>query len=164
MENLSLYDISNGFSEVILAEDITEEEKAKAIDILENLLKEKSVEVIGLEKNMEFVISAMKEEEERIKNNRKIVENKLERYKTYIESCMNKLNLTKIETPRGTISIHKNPLSVEIVDQDIIPNKYKKQVVETKIDKEALKKDFKASGELIDGVRFISDKTSVRFK
>ena len=50
------------------------------------------------------------------------------------------METTKIETPRGNIIIQKNPMSVEIVNEEIIPNKYKKQVVETKIDKEAMKK------------------------
>lgn len=164
MSELSLYHISTAFNEAVLSEELTDEEKAKTLEILTDLLTQKSTDVIGLEKNIEWTIEAMKQEEERIKANRKALENKLERYKAYIESCMNKLETTKIETPRGTISIQKNPMSVEIVNEDIIPNKYKKQVVETKIDKEAIKRDFKNSGELIEGVKFITDKTSVRFK
>lgn len=164
MSELSLYHISTAFNEAVLSEELTDEEKTKTLEILTDLLTQKSTDVIGLEKNIEWTIEAMKQEEERIKANRKALENKLERYKAYIENCMNKLETTKIETPRGTISIQKNPMSVEIVNEDIIPNKYKKQVVETKIDKEAIKRDFKNSGELIEGVKFITDKTSVRFK
>ena len=164
MSELSLYHISTAINEMILSDEVTEEEKAKAIEILTEMLKEKSADVIGFEKNIEYMIGAMKEEEERIKANRKALENKLERYKTYIESCMNKLETTKIETARGNIVIQKNPMSVEIVNEEIIPNKYKKQVVETKVDKEAIKRDFKNTGELIEGVKFITDKTSVRFK
>ena len=164
MSELSLYHISTAFNEAMLSEELTEEERETALNVLTDLIKQKSEEVIGLEKNMEYVIQAMKAEEDRIKANRKSLENKLERYKSYLMSCMNKLETDTIETPRGTIKMAVNPMSVEIENEEIVPNKYKKQVVETKIDKDAIKRDFKNTGELIEGVRFITDKKSLRFK
>ena len=148
----------------MLADEVAEEEKEQALSILGDMIKNKSVEVIGLEKNMEYAIEAMKEEEARIKENRRLLENKLERYKGYIQSCMNILETNKIETPRGSISLVANPISVEIVDEEKIPNKYKKQVIEVKIDKQAIARDFKNTGELTEGVRIINDKKSLRFK
>ena len=110
MSDLTLYTISTAFNEAVLSEELTDEEKAKTIEILTDLLTQKSTDVIGLEKNIEWTIEAMKQEEERIKANRKALENKPERYKAYIESCMNKLETDKIETPRGSIVIAKNPM------------------------------------------------------
>jgi len=164
MSDISLYAISKSFNELILTDEVTEEEKEQALSTLKDMIENKSVEVIGLEKNMEYAIEAMEEEEARIKKNRRLLENKLERYKDYIQSCMNILETTKIETPRGTISLVTNPISVEIVDENKIPNKYKKQVIETKIDKAAISRDFKNTGELTEGVRIINDKKSLRFK
>ena len=164
MSDISLYAISKSFNELILTDEVTEEEKEQALSTLKDMIENKSVEVIGLEKNMEYAIEAMKDEEARIKENRRLLENKLERYKDYIQSCMNILETTKIETPRGTISLVTNPISVEIVDENKIPNKYKKQVIETKIDKAAISRDFKNTGELTEGVRIINDKKSLRFK
>lgn len=164
MSDISLYAISKSFNELILTDEVTEEEKEQALSTLKDMIENKSVEVIGLEKNMEYAIEAMKDEEARMKENRRLLENKLERYKDYIQSCMNILETTKIETPRGTISLVTNPISVEIVDENKIPNKYKKQVIETKIDKAAISRDFKNTGELTEGVRIINDKKSLRFK
>lgn len=164
MNELSLYSISTSLAEIINNDEIDEEQKAQVTEILKEMIQTKSSDVIGLEKNMEYVIDAMKQEEERIKNNRKALENKLERYKDYIISCMNMLETKKLETPRGTITMVTNPMSVEIVDEEKLPNKYKKQVIETKIDKDMIKRDFKNTGELIEGVNFITDKTSLRFK
>lgn len=164
MSELSLYSITQSFNDLMLSEEINEEEKEQALEVLKGMIKDKSTEVIGLEKNMEFVINAMKEEEDRIKQNRKILENKLERYKGYIMSCMNILETEKLETPRGSITIATNPMSVEILDENLIPNKYKKQVIETKIDKDMIKRDFKNTGEVIEGVKFVTDKKSLRFK
>lgn len=164
MSDISLYAISKSFNELILTDEISEEEKEQALSVLSEMIKNKSVEVIGLEKNMEYAIQAMKDEEARIKENRRLLENKLERYKGYIQSCMNILETTKIETPRGSITLATNPLSVEIIDEDKIPNKYKKQVIETKIDKTMIARDFKNTGEVIEGVNYIADKKSLRFK
>lgn len=164
MSDINLYAISKSFNELMLADEVAEEEKEQALSILGDMIKNKSVEVIGLEKNMEYAIEAMKEEEARIKENRRLLENKLERYKGYIQSCMNILETNKIETPRGSISLVANPISVEIVDEEKIPNKYKKQVIEVKIDKQAIARDFKNTGELTEGVRIINDKKSLRFK
>lgn len=164
MNELSLYTISQSLEETLNNDELDEEQKEQAIAILKDMIQNKSTEVIGLEKNMEYVIEAMKQEEERIKNNRKSLENKLERYKEYIMVCMKMLDTSKMETPRGTITMVVNPMSVEIVDEEKLPNKYKKQVVETKIDKDMIKRDFKNTGELVEGVRFITDKTSLRFK
>lgn len=164
MNELSLYSISQSLEETLNNDELDEEQKEQAIAILKEMIQNKSTEVIGLEKNMEYVIEAMKQEEERIKNNRKSLENKLERYKEYIMVCMKMLDTSKMETPRGTITMVTNPMSVEIVDEEKLPNKYKKQVIETKIDKDMIKRDFKNTGELIEGVNFITDKTSLRFK
>lgn len=164
MNELSLYSISQSLEETLNNDELEEEQKEQAIAILKEMIQSKSTEVIGLEKNMEYVIEAMKQEEERIKNNRKSLENKLERYKEYIMVCMKMLDTNKMETPRGTITMVVNPMSVEITDEEKLPNKYKRQVIETKIDKEAIKRDFKATGELIEGAEFITDKTSLRFK
>lgn len=163
-EELSLYSISKSFNDLILSDELDDESKETALNMLKEMIETKSTEVIGLERNMEFVIGAMKDEEERIKANRKALENKLERYKEYIMSCMTLAKTEKIETPRGTITIANNPLSVEILDENVIPNKYKKQIIETKIDKDAIRRDFKNTGEVLDGVKYITDKKSLRFR
>lgn len=164
MSDINLYAISKSFNELMLADEVAEEEKEQALGILAEKIKEKSAEVIGLEKNMEYAIQSIKFEEDRLKENRRLLENKLERYKGYIQSCMNILETNKIETARGSISLVVNPISVEIVDEDKIPNKYKKQVIETKIDKAAIARDFKNTGEIVEGVNIINDKKSLRFK
>ena len=106
----------------------------------------------------------MKTEEKRIAENRKSLEVKMEKFKEYVKECMEKMEDTKIETTLGTLSVAKNPISVEILDEDKIPNKYKTQVITTKVDKKAIADDFKATGELIEGVNIITTKTSLRIK
>lgn len=164
MNSLSLYNITNGFVQLMANEEMTEEEKELIKKELTELLQEKSENIIGFTKNLELTIEAMKTEEKRIAENRKSLEVKMEKFKEYVKECMEKMEDTKIETTLGTLSVAKNPISVEILDEDKIPNKYKTQVITTKVDKKAIADDFKATGELIEGVNIITTKTSLRIK
>lgn len=164
MNNLSLYEITSGFPALMENEEITQEEKEKIQEELTVLLQQKSQNIIGYTKNIELTISAMKEEEKRISDNRKSLENKLINFKKYVKECMERNNITKIETALGTLSISKSPTSVEIVNEDEIPSKFKQEVVTVKIDKAKIKNYFKETGEIPEGTNIITSNTSLRIK
>ena len=77
---------------------------------------------------------------------------------------MEQNGFTKIETQLGALSIAKNPLSVKIYDEAQIPDEYKTKVVTVKVDKTAIKKALKETGEIIPGTKIIDNKTSLRIK
>lgn len=164
MNNLSLYEITSGFPALMENEEISEEDKKKIEDELEVLLQQKSQNIIGYTKNIELTINAMKEEEKRIADNRKALENKMVRFKDYVKECMEKNGITKIETGLGTLSIAKSPASVEIVNEDEIPSEFKQEVVTVKIDKTKIKNNFKETGEIPAGVNIVTTNTNLRIK
>lgn len=164
MNNLSLYEITSGFPALMDNEEITEEEKKKIEDELIVLLQQKSQNIIGYTKNIELTINAMKEEEKRIADNRKVLENKISKFKEYVKECMENNGFTKIETELGTLSIAKSPTSVEIVNEDEVPNEFKQEVVTIKIDKTKIKNNFKETGEIPTGVNIITTNTNLRIK
>ena len=164
MNNLSLYEITNAFPVLMESEEITEEDKKKIEEELTILLQQKSQNIIGYTKNIELTINAMKEEEKRIAENRKSLENKLERFKDYVKECMERNNITKIETGLGILSIAKSPMSVEITNEDEIPSEFKQEVVTVKIDKTKIKNNFKETGEIPNGVNIITTNTNLRIK
>lgn len=164
MNNLSLYDITNAFPKIMENEEMTEEDKKKVEEELTLLLQQKSQNIIGYTKNIELTINAMKEEEDRIATNRKILENKLSRFKDYVKECMENNGFTKIETGLGTLSIAKSPVSVEIVNEDEIPSEFKLEVVTLKVDKTKIKNNFKETGEIPAGVNIITTNTNLRIK
>lgn len=164
MENLSLYQITNAFPALMESEEITPEDKAKIEEELTILLQQKSQNIIGYTKNIELTINAMKEEEDRIANNRKTLENKLARFKQYVKECMENSGITKIETGLGTLSIAKSPVSVEIVNEEAIPNNFKQEIITVKVDKTKIKENFKETGEIPDGVNIITTNTNLRIK
>lgn len=164
MEELSLYQITNAFPQLMANEEISEEDKAKIEEELTMLLQQKSQNIIGYSKNLELTIEAMKNEEKRILEQRKALENRVLKYKNYVKECMEQNGITKIETTLGTLSIAKNPISVEVVNEDEIPSEYKQEVITTKVDKKAIADNFRATGEIIPGVNINTQNTSLRIK
>ncbi len=167
MSDLTLYNITNKFAELMdMAEngELTEEQYNALGEQLALELQEKSSSIVGYVRNSELLIEAMKAEEKRISDLRKAGEKKVEKFKQYVKDNMEKLGLNKIQTELGTLSVTQNPMSVEIENEDEIPEEFKQQVITTKIDKTAIKNHFKATREMIAGVKIIDDKTSLRIK
>ena len=167
MSNLTLYNITNKFAELMdRAEngELTEEEYNKLGEELALELQNKSSNIIGYVRNSALLIEAMKAEEKRISDMRKAGEAKLEKFKQYVLENMERLGLDKIPTELGTLSIAKNPMSVEIEDETAVPEEFKTIVQTVKIDKTAIKNHFKETGEVVAGVQIVDDKSSLRIK
>ena len=135
MNNLSLYEITNAFPVLMENEELTEEEKQK-----------------------------IKEEEKRISSQRKALENRLIKFKEYVKECMETNNITKIETTLGSLMIAKSPISIEIVNENEIPDEFKNEVVTVKVDKKAIADNFKLTGEIPNGVVINTENTNLRIK
>lgn len=164
MNNLNLYSITSAFPKLMESEEISKEDKAKIKEELKELLVQKSTNIIGYTKNIELTILAMKEEEKRIAEIRKSLENKLDNFKKYVKECMEQNGITKVETSLGNLSIAKSPISIEITNEDEIPAEFKQEIRTMKIDKKAIADNFKATGELINGVIIHAYNTNLRIK
>ena len=165
MSDLTLYQITNKFVVFLEKEnELTEDEINVLGEELALLLRKKSSDIIGYTRNIEGFIAAAKAEEERIKNMRQTAENRLERFKEYVKSNMERLHLIKIETELGTLTICKNPISVEIVSEDDVPDEYKEKVVTYKINKKLISKHYKSCNIIPAGTIIHSENTSLRIK
>ena len=164
MSEFSLYQIANAFPLLMENEEITDEDKVKIKRELTMLLQQKSQNTIGYIRNIELTIEAMKSEEKRISEQRKKLERRESNFKEYVRECMEQSGLTKIETPLGTLSIAKNPISVEVINEDEIPSEYIQEIVTKKPNKKAITDNFKATGEIIPGVNILTNNYSLRIK
>ena len=164
MNNLSLYDITNAFPVLMEQEELTEEDRVKIEEELTLLLQQKSQNTIGYVRNIELTIEAMKNEEKRISEQRKTLESRLIKFKEYVKECMEKGGFTKVETEIGSLTIAKNPISVEIENENEVPSQFKQEVITTKVDKTAIKEHFKSTGEIPAGVNINTQNTSLRIK
>lgn len=167
MSDLTLYNITNKFVDLMnKAEEgeLTEKEYNEIGEEIALELQKKSASIIGYIRNTELLIEAMKSEEKRISDTRKMGEAKLDKFKQYVKENMEKLGLDKIPTELGSLSIAKNPISVEVENENEIPKKFKNEKITISIDKTAIKNHFKETGEIVPGTRIIDDKTSLRIK
>lgn len=165
-KGISLYNITNRFIELFeKAEEgeLTQEEISEQGNELALALQNKSVSIIGYARNMESLIEAMKLEEKRISDNRKAIESRYDRFKEYVKTNMEELGLEKIQNELGTLAVRKNPASVEVYDEMLIADEYKKKKVTVTIDKTAIKEAIK-SGINVQGAILVEDKTGLRIK
>jgi hypothetical protein len=167
MNNLSLYNITNKFVELINKAqegELTEQEYNELGQELANELQNKSSSIIAYIRNSELLIEAMKTEEKRIADLRKNGENKIEKFKQYVKENMERLDIKEISTELGKLSLAKNPMSVEIENEDEIPAEFKEEITTIKIDKTKIKNYFKETGEIVAGTRVVDNKTNLRVR
>lgn len=165
-KSMSLYEINQGYAELFdkfEEGEVTPEELQETGNMLAIELQNKSRNIIGYEKSIELAINTYKDEEKRLAERRKVLENKLDRYKEYVKKNMEQMGLQKIETPLGVLSISKVRASVEVIDESMISNEYKTQTVVQTIDKNAIREAIR-KGINVQGVKLIDDKTTLKIK
>ena len=159
----SLYSISERFLELFNKEDLTQEEFEEQGNELALILKNKAENIVGYNFTLESNKNILKKEIERLLSIYKATEDKQEKLYKYVKENMNKLGLEKIETPIGNITIKKNPPSINIVDEKIIPIEYIKEKIVISIDKTKIKEDLKA-GKTVLGAELIETNTRLEIK
>lgn len=167
MESLKLYEIATGYMQTmdkLENGELTEQESKEIQDQLQNALMQKSNNIIGYYQNQKALVDAIDTEIKRLQEMKKRIDNNLDRYKDYVKTNMEVLGIEKIETPVGKLAIAKNPISVDILDENLIPEEYKETVTTVKVNKKAIADNFKTTGEIIEGVRINSNNTGLRIK
>lgn len=167
MADLKLYEIADSFialMDKLEAGELTEEEGQAIQKELENALMVKSNNIIGYYLDRKSLIDAIDTQIKRLQDYKKAEVNKLDKYKEYVKSSMDLLGIEKIETAAGKLQIAKSPISVDIIDESLIPDEYKEVITEVKVNKKKIADNFKVTGEMIDGVRINTENTNLRIK
>ena len=167
MSDLTLYNITNKFAELMdMAEngELTEEQYNALGEQLTLELQQKGSGIIGYTQNEEAFIEAVDFQIKRLQDLKKARQNKLEKFKQYVKENMDRLGITKMDTELGTLSIAKNPMSVEIENEEEVPNEFKTIITTTKIDKTKIKDNFKETGEIPEGVKINTENTRLQIK
>lgn len=120
---MNLYELSLAFQEVQNME-LDPEVMKDTLDSIEDAIENKAENIAKLIRNLESDVSAYKEEEDRLKTKRQATENKVKWLKTYLEDNMKLTGKTKFKSGMFNFSIQKNPASVNITDEKIIPGEF----------------------------------------
>lgn len=113
--------------------------------------------------NQESEEGIVKAEIDRLSNRLKAMKNKREWLKAYLKNHMEANNILNLKFPEFTVSVVKNPPSVEIWDEDKVPSNFIEIVETHKIKKNEIKEVLKA-GRKVDGANLIINKTNLRIK
>lgn len=143
---MNLYELSLAFQDVQNM-DLDPEVMKDTLDSIEDAIENKAENIAKLIRNLESDVSAYREEEERLKTKRQAAENKVKWLKTYLEDNMKLTGKTKFKSGMFNFSIQKNPASVNITDERILPEDYLIQQP-PKVDKTLLKEALKNGVEV----------------
>ena len=145
-----LYELSTGYKniEYLLENGEDNEELQAVLDSLGEEIEDKAENIAKILKNNEADIKAFKEEEKRLAERRKALENSNKRLKEYLEDNMKMTGKTKFKKGTFSFNIAKNPPSVEITNVDIISSDYK--VLTETLDKKSILEDLK-NGKDVQG-------------
>lgn len=169
MSDMTLYSISKEFEYIVdlLERDVLEEEEKENLQkMLKEKIQQNSKDIISYHINEQAKIDVLKNEISRLQSMKKTIEERTERYKDKLSENMRKLNIPKIETALGNItlsldSVNKSVALKEGVDINTIPEQY------VKITKELKKTDIKNAlkdGIKIEGIEIIETPSRAQFR
>lgn len=159
---MRLYEMTKSYAELLEMAEVMEEAVFQdTLSAIEEAIEEKAENMAKLIRCLEADAKAIKEEEQRLADRRKAIENKVSGIKEYLQNQMEVAGLDKVKRPTITISIQANPPSVDVLDESVIPSDYMIQVA-PKIDKKAILTALK-DGLIIEGCS-IKQGRSVRIK
>ena len=120
---MNLYELSLAFQDVQNM-DLDPEVMKDTLDSIEDAIENKAENIAKLIRNLESDVSAFKTEEDRLKTKRQATENKVKWLKTYLEDNMKLTGKTKFKSGMFNFSIQKNPVSVNVLNESILPDEF----------------------------------------
>ena len=172
-KGMSLYQISEMWIDSLEGLDcIQDEEEYKlAVEELNEqmslIVANKAENIVKYNANINSQIEILKNEKERLDELIKRFQKKQDTMNKSIQNAMEKLELDKIETTFGNISLRTKPLSVELEEEislNDIPEDFKKITTKVELDKTAIKDLYKTQGIKLKGIKYNEGLKSINYK
>lgn len=160
-----LYDIADRFTnlqELLESGAVDELTLQEAMSQIDGEFEEKADNIAFILKDLLTTAKAIKEEEQRLSQRRKALENNADRLKDHLESMMRLIDKPKFKTTLNSFTISRGKPTVVIENEDLVPLEYKALEETIKIDKNAIYTALK-NGENIDGVS-LQENESLKIK
>ena len=144
---MKLYELTQNYLNL---QELLENPEIPAEMIETALIEDKAENIAKLIKTLEADVSGFKAEEKRLADRRKSLENRVTGLKNYIDNSMKVTGKNKFKGQLFSFSIQKNPPSLNVEDEKLIPEEYWIEQAPV-LDKKTLLAALK-SGEEIPGV------------
>ena len=163
----TLYELTSEYTRLLdaleCAEDDVEAESIwEQIDLLDGDIQQKADAYARMMRVKQAEAEGFKAEKQRLAECQQRAEKTVDRLKTRMLEMMQVLNLTEVSTGIGKWRVQLNPWSCNVWDADGVPMDYHVPQPD-KIDKAAILKNFKVTGEIPPGVDIIRE-PGVRFR
>lgn len=142
-----LYEITSEIKE-IESLDFDDETIADTLAAVRGDFKTKATAVLMVIGNYQADVDSIDAQIERLILRKKTMTNQRERLRDYLLTNMEAAGITKIECPYFTASIRKGSESVEILNEDQIPDEFMKTKVTISADKKAIADAIKSGAEV----------------
>ena len=151
----SLYVLSESYNNVLELlgdESIPEEAIKTALEEIDGDIEMKVSNGIGLLKSMQYRVEAVQNEIKRLTAYKKAIEKRIETVEGVYMDGMKRMGKSSVSTSRGDMKIRKNPQSVVLTDESLIPEVFKKQKIDIVTDKTAVKEALKKGEEVAGAI------------
>lgn len=151
---MNLYEITESFKNLQEALENSEEESlseliTQSLADVNDTFETKVENIVKYSKNLNAEASAIKEEIDRLNQRYKTLVKKSTRLEEYLFNALKYADRNSVKAGIFEVSIKKNPVSLKVIDETMIPRDYFK--VKYDLDKATLKEALK-NGETITGV------------
>ena len=164
----NLYELTGVYASLVAQLDYVEtDDELDAIlhelDLAVDDITDKAEAYARIIKNKQAEAASFKAESQRLAKKQKAAESVIEHMKAQLKDTMLMMNVTQLPTSIGKWSIRANPLKCDVIDVKAVPEEYRVMLdVPYTINKDAIKKHFKETGEILPGVEVFQEQ-GIRF-
>jgi predicted nuclease with TOPRIM domain len=122
-----LYELTQNYNnllELVDNPDVPTEMLEESLNSIGDEIDTKAENIAKVIKSIESDIAGLKGEEKRLADRRKSLEGRIDNLKEYVEGSMRAAGKEKIRGKAFTLGIQRNAPSVDIIDEDVIPEQY----------------------------------------
>jgi uncharacterized secreted protein with C-terminal beta-propeller domain len=151
---LRLYEIASDYLQALEAlaniEDLLPEAIADTLEGLAGTFQDKAVNVAAYIRSLEAEAAAVEDARRRLEQRQRSLQRHTDNLRDYLKLEMERTGITKVKNAELALRIQKNPPTVIIDHEDLIPDTYREQVITVKLLKAEIGKALK-SGENVPG-------------
>jgi hypothetical protein len=156
---MKLYELTDNYARLLEMVEAGED-VADTLEAITDAIEVKAENIAKVIRSIEAQAKVIGEEEKRLTDRRRSLENESGRIKQYLELELRRVGLDKVKGNIFTVAIQKNPPSCEVTDESLIPAEFMKMV--TSIDRKGILDAIK-SGQAVPGAE-IKHSESLRIR
>lgn len=121
---MNLYELSENYAQIQAMIEDGSDGLEDTLESLDEAIEDKAIGYAKVIKNLEAQSKALEEEEKRLYERRKSIDNNIKRMKESLYENMKTSGKKRIKTDLFNFNIQKNPPSVRVADEALIPKRF----------------------------------------